>query len=235
MSRWSSPTGSCGTTRAPAPATAPRWRARTTPGGRACTWSGRNFYSRFLPEARAVAGEQAAELVDPVLDAGGHHAWLAEPQQANSDPRLDMPPAPEAPPARNPPAAAVQLAPAAVAVAGDAAPITHLRQIRTKPPQGDPTDAAGRRLANDQARGASIHYPPCLVRAGRGRRRRHRVHVLSAGVRHYTSSNEFCTTCHSMTYAEDSYQAIGALQLRRPACARPAGTAMSPRADHGHL
>jgi len=24
---------------------------------------------------------------------------------------------------------------------------------------------------------------------------------------HYTSSNEFCTTCHSMTYADDSYQA----------------------------
>lgn len=23
---------------------------------------------------------------------------------------------------------------------------------------------------------------------------------------HYTSSNEFCTTCHSMTYADDSYQ-----------------------------
>jgi hypothetical protein len=44
---------------------------------------GRNFYSRFLPEARAVAGDQAARLVDALLADADHHGWLANPQQAN--------------------------------------------------------------------------------------------------------------------------------------------------------
>ncbi len=44
---------------------------------------GRNFYSRFLPEARAVAGAAAAELIDPVLAASEHHRWLLDPDAAN--------------------------------------------------------------------------------------------------------------------------------------------------------
>ena len=59
---------------------------------------GRNFYSRFLPEARAIAGERAAELVDARLADGGQHAWLSQPQQHN--PILGyVPPAPALEPA----------------------------------------------------------------------------------------------------------------------------------------
>ncbi len=43
---------------------------------------GRNFYGRFLPEARAVAGEQAAQAVDPHLGEE-HHGWLKRPEAAN--------------------------------------------------------------------------------------------------------------------------------------------------------
>ncbi len=57
---------------------------------------GRNFYSRFLPQAREVAGEQAAEIIDPVLAASGRHEWLNETAQGN--PILGwMPPQAEAP------------------------------------------------------------------------------------------------------------------------------------------
>ncbi len=57
---------------------------------------GRNFYSRFLPQAREVAGDQAAEIIDPILAASGQHAWLNETAQGN--PILGwMPPQPEAP------------------------------------------------------------------------------------------------------------------------------------------
>jgi hydroxylamine dehydrogenase len=60
---------------------------------------GRNFYSRFLPEARAAAGERAAELVDAHIDGAEGHAWLARSGVAN--PILGwMPPAP--PPAEAP-------------------------------------------------------------------------------------------------------------------------------------
>jgi hypothetical protein len=44
---------------------------------------GRNFYSRFLPQAREVAGARAAEIIDPLLAETGQHAWLADPTQAN--------------------------------------------------------------------------------------------------------------------------------------------------------
>lgn len=44
---------------------------------------GRNFYSRFLPQAREVAGAQASEIIDPLLAGSGQHAWLADPTQAN--------------------------------------------------------------------------------------------------------------------------------------------------------
>nr|WP_274600219.1 multiheme c-type cytochrome [Thiocystis violacea] len=44
---------------------------------------GRNFYARFLPEARAAAGFKSVELVDTVLDAQGPHQWLKDPNRAN--------------------------------------------------------------------------------------------------------------------------------------------------------
>ncbi|MBK1649667.1 multiheme c-type cytochrome [Rhabdochromatium marinum] len=67
---------------------------------------GRNFYSRFLPQARAVAGEAAGELIDPVLEASAHHQWLAQPEAANPilgwmpppEPELEPEPEPESEP-----------------------------------------------------------------------------------------------------------------------------------------
>jgi hydroxylamine dehydrogenase len=50
---------------------------------------GRNFYARFLPEARAVAGERADELVDAVIGAVDSHQWLNDPGQ--SSPILGFP------------------------------------------------------------------------------------------------------------------------------------------------
>ncbi len=44
---------------------------------------GRNFYGRFLPEARALAGDQAAEVVGVHLTGEGHQ-WLADPNQSSS-------------------------------------------------------------------------------------------------------------------------------------------------------
>jgi hypothetical protein len=68
---------------------------------------GRNFYSRFLPEARAVAGEQAAALVDAHIDGADGHAWLARTGEGN--PILGWmpppPPEPEASPETAPTAA----------------------------------------------------------------------------------------------------------------------------------
>ncbi len=52
---------------------------------------GRNFYARFLPEARAAAGDRAADLVDAHL-AGEHHRWLREPDTAS--PILGLSPGP---------------------------------------------------------------------------------------------------------------------------------------------
>ncbi|QGU33916.1 hypothetical protein E6P07_00340 [Thermochromatium tepidum ATCC 43061] len=45
---------------------------------------GRNFYARFLPEARAIAGEHAAELVEAVISKVGAHQWLNDPQQTSA-------------------------------------------------------------------------------------------------------------------------------------------------------
>jgi hypothetical protein len=58
---------------------------------------GRNFYSRFLPEARAVAGAEASAIVDARLQQGRHHAWLADTEKAN--PILGYLPAPVPQPA----------------------------------------------------------------------------------------------------------------------------------------
>jgi len=67
---------------------------------------GRNFYSRFLPEARALAGSRAGELVDSRLADGKHHAWLRNPRQpspilgyAPPEPELAPKPEPEPEPA----------------------------------------------------------------------------------------------------------------------------------------
>jgi hydroxylamine dehydrogenase len=64
---------------------------------------GRNFYGRFLPEARTVAGDAAGEVIDPLIDAGEHHAWLGQPQQANPILGYMPPPPPEAAPAEDAP------------------------------------------------------------------------------------------------------------------------------------
>ncbi|WP_246156307.1 multiheme c-type cytochrome [Thiohalocapsa marina] len=58
---------------------------------------GRNFYSRFLPQARALAGERTGELVEPWIRQSEQHAWLGQPQQAN--PILGHVPAPDPDPA----------------------------------------------------------------------------------------------------------------------------------------
>ncbi|MEN8176307.1 MAG: multiheme c-type cytochrome [Pseudomonadota bacterium] len=45
---------------------------------------GRNFYSKFLPQVREVAGEEKGEaLIARHLSESGHHAWLENPEKAN--------------------------------------------------------------------------------------------------------------------------------------------------------
>ncbi len=50
---------------------------------------GRNFYSRFLPQVKALAGDQAAEILSAHLDNAVGHDWLAEPN--NHNPILGLP------------------------------------------------------------------------------------------------------------------------------------------------
>ena len=45
---------------------------------------------------------------------------------------------------------------------------------------------------------------------------------------HFTSTREFCTTCHSMTFASEFYER-SPTSIRRPASGPAAATAMSPR------
>jgi hypothetical protein len=59
---------------------------------------GRNFYGRFLPEARALAGDEAADLVDAHLSGDGHQ-WLT--RREVSSPILGFP-VPEPAPAEVP-------------------------------------------------------------------------------------------------------------------------------------
>lgn len=80
---------------------------------------GRNFYSRFLPAARAAAGDLAAEIVDARINAGDAHAWLGRPQAGNPilgfrppEPSAEPTPAPASPPASAPPTATGADAPA---------------------------------------------------------------------------------------------------------------------------
>lgn len=42
---------------------------------------GRNFYSRFLPQVRVVAGDQAEEIISSHLEQAVGHDWLSEPNQ----------------------------------------------------------------------------------------------------------------------------------------------------------
>jgi hypothetical protein len=44
---------------------------------------GRNFYSRFLPQVRQVAGEQAEEIIQRHLANASGHEWLSHPGRAN--------------------------------------------------------------------------------------------------------------------------------------------------------
>jgi hypothetical protein len=44
---------------------------------------GRNFYSRFLPEVRQVAGAEAEEIIKRHLGESGHHEWLNRRGEAN--------------------------------------------------------------------------------------------------------------------------------------------------------
>ncbi|MES9957165.1 MAG: multiheme c-type cytochrome [Sedimenticola sp.] len=44
---------------------------------------GRNFYSRFLPQVRQVAGDQAQALIESHLAEGTGHEWLNSPDRAN--------------------------------------------------------------------------------------------------------------------------------------------------------
>jgi hydroxylamine dehydrogenase len=44
---------------------------------------GRNFYSRFLPQVRAVADDEAEDLLRRHLDAAQGHAWLQAPERTN--------------------------------------------------------------------------------------------------------------------------------------------------------
>jgi hydroxylamine dehydrogenase len=89
---------------------------------------GRNFYSRFLPEARAAAGERAAELVDVHIEGAAGHAWLARTGEASSilgwmppapppapvaEPAADAPPEMDAAPPTEAPAAGEAAAPPA--------------------------------------------------------------------------------------------------------------------------
>jgi hypothetical protein len=54
---------------------------------------GRNFYGRFLPQVREVAGPTEGEAIvrKHLADVAGH-AWLAQPQRTN--PILGYPPQP---------------------------------------------------------------------------------------------------------------------------------------------
>ncbi len=44
---------------------------------------GRNFYSRFLPQVREVAGDQAESIISSHLENAVGHDWLSEPDRAN--------------------------------------------------------------------------------------------------------------------------------------------------------
>ena len=44
---------------------------------------GRNFYSRFLPQVREVAGPDAQTLIDRHVSYQDQHQWLRQPQQTN--------------------------------------------------------------------------------------------------------------------------------------------------------
>ena len=44
---------------------------------------GRNFYSRFLPQVREVAGAEAEALIEQHVTGDARHQWLKHPEKAN--------------------------------------------------------------------------------------------------------------------------------------------------------
>lgn len=45
---------------------------------------GRNFYSKFLPQLKEVAGKQRSqELIEQCVTSQEHHQWLSNPQAGN--------------------------------------------------------------------------------------------------------------------------------------------------------
>jgi hypothetical protein len=44
---------------------------------------GRNFYSRFLPQVREVAGDAAESIIQQHLDEATGHEWLGNPGLGN--------------------------------------------------------------------------------------------------------------------------------------------------------
>jgi hypothetical protein len=83
---------------------------------------GRNFYSRFLPQAREAAGARAAAIVDARLAANRHHAWLNEPGRGNPILGYSPPPRPPGGPADGMPGAPGPVKSAGGFGAGGAAP-----------------------------------------------------------------------------------------------------------------
>lgn len=43
----------------------------------------RNFYSKFLPQVRQVAGDQAQALITANLEEGVGHGWLKSPEKGS--------------------------------------------------------------------------------------------------------------------------------------------------------
>ncbi|MBK1703820.1 hypothetical protein CKO40_04490 [Halochromatium glycolicum] len=114
---------------------------------------GRNFYSRFLPEARAVAGDQAAAIIDPVLAESGKHEWLDAPSQANPILGWMPPPAPAADPM---PVPAVEDGPSAASTtdAGTAVGAAQARAVGAEMPDADEPGAAADAVEPDAAQAA---------------------------------------------------------------------------------
>jgi hypothetical protein len=45
---------------------------------------GRNFYSRFLPQVKQIAGkDRADELIQKYIKSSDHHQWMEQPRKSN--------------------------------------------------------------------------------------------------------------------------------------------------------
>jgi hypothetical protein len=45
---------------------------------------GRNFYSRFLPQVREVAGADGEDIIEEHVASHDLHQWLRDPNQSNA-------------------------------------------------------------------------------------------------------------------------------------------------------